>query len=587
MKVLTLNRAKPLQLRPSPVFGYVRKSTEDADRQVMSLERQREAIERFVREKGWDVVDLWFEETQSAKDFARPVYLQMLATCEANAQRGQPGRVICLDYDRFARSVDKQLKVSPIEYQRQVIRLHDAGFELDYVLSPKSGNALQDGLTGALKSLMAGEYIEKLSVSSRSGKRKAGINGCWNGGPAPFPAERYDARTGRRLERGERASNGQSVLGPPADAARVQHWIDGANAIIAGESLDAVALTFGARGVENFYGGNWRHAHILKIFTNPALIGKVEYEFTRDDGTIESFEGDARWPAIVPVALFHAVRKALTKRKKERARASRDYVLTPECQHCGARYVAATYRKKGVERRYYTHPVPTSKMNDVQAARTAKAGCKHWYLEAEELEASVRDLIIAQRGSKEFAQTFVELMTEHDAIDLEAERLERDAEKHVKTLGKKRDNLRTQLEDADDAETRDYLLTRVSELTKEIKAARDAWGQARQRRESTVELNDELLRLVEEAQNVSKAWKDLDRRRAIVDTWVFKLLVEIEREEGRERNNKRVIRCFLRTAPYTPYVLGIDPIEGKSSSELLRSIRKGKRGPLDPEVFVL
>lgn len=561
-------------LRSNPVFGYVRKSKEESDKQVMSLERQREEVAKFVASRGWGVVDRWFEETQSGKDFDRPAYKRLLAACEANTQRhGSTGRVVCLDYDRFARSVDARLKTNPLEYQRQVIRLYDAGWELDYALTPKSGNMMQDSLTSAMKSLMAGEYIEKLSMTSRSGKRKAGINGNWNGGPPPFPAARYDARTGRRLERGERASNGQSVLGP-GDPDQIQHWIDGAHALLAGSSLEAVAQMFDARGVQNYYGGSWRHAHIRKIFTNPALIGRVEYCFTRDDGTEEVFSGDARWTPIVPVDLFHSVRHHLVSPDTHRARPNREYILELECYQCGAQYVAATVRRGGL-RRYYTHPVPNSKMNFEQAKRTAKAGCKHWYVPAQSIEDRVRDVIVAQRGTKSFYDLFVSLMAEQGDLQTKAEMLESQAEARVKSLERRRANVLSQLELADSAEVRGALLTRITELTAQVGEAQLEWKMSRDRRNTAMSGQEEVLRLVEEAQHIRETWDQpgdagLAARRSILATWVDKILIEVVPHEGRERGLERRLHIWLQTSPQ-PLVCSL-PMEGHSSSELLRSM---------------
>jgi hypothetical protein len=555
-------------LRASPVFGYIRKSKTEADKQVMSLEEQREAIVAFVASRGWGQVDLWFSDELTAKDFDRPGFSTLMATCAANMQRGKPGHIVVLDYDRFARPVDKNIKVDDIEYQRQRVAIHDAGFEIDYALTPKSGNSMQDALVGAMKVAMSGEYIEKLSIRSRAGKRKVGMNGYWAGGPAPFPADRYDARTGRRLDRGERASNGQSVLGPPADGTRLQHWIDCAHMLLAGHSFDALGRELNARGVESFFKGNWRRGSIARMFVNPALIGRVEYEFRKDDTTTEVFEGPAQWEPIVPVDLFRAVRAEVEGRHKpQRARPNRDFPLMLECFHCGARYTSVTLKpcaNTGWKLlRCYIHPAGERNMNEILLRRSEKAGCKAWRVRAEQIEPKIRDLIIAQRGSKSFAQVFADLVKEQGAINSHTEQMEKDAERQVKTIERKRNNLREQLEDAEDAETRTYLLARITELTRELMDAQSAWKQARSRREQGTELNDELLRLVEEAQNIKEAWatdgdEGVERRRAIVDTWIDKILIEGDPTAYKGKPCERKIYVYLRTAPNTPMALELN-----------------------------
>ena len=211
-------RTLPIQLPPNPVVGYTRKSTEEDSKQVASHDRQHEQIELFVRATLKREVTAWFQDSKSGKDFNRPDFLKLIAFCESNPQsKRTPGVVVCTDYDRFGRPVDEFKKVDLLEFQRWIIRLSDSGWTLDFVLTPKSNNSLLDGLTGSMKAIMSSEYIEKLSINARSGKRKAAQKGLWNGGPPPFPSARYDATSGRQLQRGERAGNGASLLGPDKD----------------------------------------------------------------------------------------------------------------------------------------------------------------------------------------------------------------------------------------------------------------------------------------------------------------------------------------------------------------------------------
>lgn len=545
-------------LRASPVFGYVRKSTESADRQVASLDRQKDAISDFVARKGWGSVDAWFSDEQSGKNFDRPGFQALAAACQRHRQYGKPGKVVCLDYDRFARPVDKNFAVSLWEYRRAELALHDCGFELDYVLTPKTGNVLQDEMMGAMKPVQSGDYLSKLSPNVRKGKRDLGAKGMWNGGPPPFPAARYDARSGRLLERGQRAPNGMSVLGPGTPEA-LQAWIDGATALVQGATLDTVARMFAARGVPNYYGGDWRHANILKIYTNRALIGEVTYAFTNDDGTTDTHTGKAAWDALVPVALFQRVNDVLDERRARGRRrpASSEYLLTLTCKHCGTTYVAATSRKGGAEQRFYTHPTPIGKMNKLQAKRAEKAQCKHWYLDADDLESKVFDLIVRERASKEFVRHFKRAMKESGDIDLATERAERDAKQLVQTLTKERDNLAAKLAQVDDdAETSTYLLGVIREKTKKLEAARLAVQRVRNDHAAKVAVSDKLVAMVMEAKNLVEAWQSpkkpdqrLERRRAIIGMWVDHVVVTVEREPGRERRNKRYAEVFLNMRP--------------------------------------
>src|SRR5579863_3173066 len=80
-------------------FAYCRKSTEDEDHQVLSLESQKKELERFADREKLRVIDAQ-SEAKSAKTPGRPVFDELLRRVE----RGEADGILAWHPDRLARN---------------------------------------------------------------------------------------------------------------------------------------------------------------------------------------------------------------------------------------------------------------------------------------------------------------------------------------------------------------------------------------------------------------------------------------------------------------------------------------------------
>ena len=80
-------------------FLYARKSTEDDDKQVMSIEAQLFELREFARKENIEILEE-FQESKSAKSPGREVFNKMMMRIE----RGEASGVIAWHPDRLARN---------------------------------------------------------------------------------------------------------------------------------------------------------------------------------------------------------------------------------------------------------------------------------------------------------------------------------------------------------------------------------------------------------------------------------------------------------------------------------------------------
>ena len=139
-------------------FTYGRKSSEDEDRQMLSIEAQLSELNSIASQNGMAIVHT-FTESKSAKEPGRPIFNEMLRRIEA----GEANGILTWKLDRLARNFDDGGKIIGL-LQRGVIQ-EIRTFEKTYLPA-------DNVLTIAVEFGMANQYVRDLSVNIRRGIRE-------------------------------------------------------------------------------------------------------------------------------------------------------------------------------------------------------------------------------------------------------------------------------------------------------------------------------------------------------------------------------------------------------------------------------
>jgi site-specific DNA recombinase len=148
-------------------FIYCRKSSEDEDRQILSIDAQLAEIHAIAAQGGL-VVAATFTESMSAKGPGRPIFNEMLARID----RGEANAILAWKLDRIARNFDDGGKVIGMLQRGQIKEIRT--FEKTYL---PTDNVLMI----AVELGMANQYVRDLSVNIQRGIRERVRRGIFYG----------------------------------------------------------------------------------------------------------------------------------------------------------------------------------------------------------------------------------------------------------------------------------------------------------------------------------------------------------------------------------------------------------------------
>ncbi len=299
-------------------FLYARKSTEDDDKQVMSIPAQLVELREFASRENLEILEE-FQESKSAKSPGREVFGKMMMRIE----RGEANGVIAWHPDRLARnSIDGGRIIYAVDTSR-IIALRFPTFWFEP--TPQGLFMLQVAF-GQSK-----YYSDNLSENTKRGMRQKLRRGEWLT-KAPF-GYTNNPKT-RNIE-------------PDATKSRIivkayEEYAKGTYTLV------SMAQFLSGHGITTKAGTPVGKASVKRILTNRAYLG-----FTLHHG--EYFPGS--FAPILSPRQFEAVQKVLASREhKRKVRGKHDFPFTNlfRCGECGGMFTAQWCTgKMGGRYRYY------------------------------------------------------------------------------------------------------------------------------------------------------------------------------------------------------------------------------------------
>ena len=348
---------------------YCRKSTDEKEKQVLSIEQQLAELKEFAEKEKLEVID-YLTEAKTAKKPGREKFEHLLKLI----QRGKANGIIAWHPDRLARNT---IDGGKIVYLLDTGQLQSLKFPNFWFENTPQGRFVLNIAFGQAK-----YFSDNLSENVKRGLRHKIRMGVW---PARAPL-------GYRNDK-----NTKTVVIDPNVARPIKQAF---RKFASGESSMAdISNFFFENGIKRINGRPMEVTTIRRILIRPFYCGLMKYRG-------EIYEGIHK--PIISKKLYDQVQKVLEKTWRQKPR-KYNFPFTGfiKCVECGAAITA--------ERQIRFFPRTRGKVEYIYYRCTRKKGpCTQPFIRAEELEGQIQKLIESVSLSKTWANKMLALL-EKDA----------------------------------------------------------------------------------------------------------------------------------------------------------------------------
>ena len=346
-------------------IAYCRKSTDEKDKQIMSIEQQTEELKAFAQRENLEISE-FLTEAETAKVPGRPVFNHLISLIEKGLING----IISWHPDRLARN---SIDGGKIIYLVDTGKLQSLKFPSFWFENTPQGKFMLSIAFGQSK-----YYVDNLSENVKRGLYFKLRRGDW---PSYAPL-------GYKNDR-----NTRTVMVDPKSAGLVKESF---RKFAAGEfsSMKDIRDSFFRNGITRRNGKPLHFNQIREMLQRTFYFGLMTYHG-------ETYEGKHK--ALITKKLFDEVQRVLEK-KYNRKPQKHDFPFTGfiKCKECGSYFTAEKHKKFYPKTRgevWYTYYRCVKK----------KGVCSQKYLPEKELEKQLRDIINSVSLSEIWANKLLEM----------------------------------------------------------------------------------------------------------------------------------------------------------------------------------
>ncbi len=303
------------------LFGYVRVSTAKQGVHGVSLQEQRDAIERYAATRSFTIVS-WYEERQTAAKRGRPIFMSMMKSL----RKGKAEGVVIHKIDRSARNLRDWADLG---------ELIDAGIDVHFANEPLDLKSRGGRLSADILAVVAADFIRNNREETRKGfygRLKQGIY------PLNAPLGYLDQ------------GGGKVKALDPERASLVRHAFE---RYTSGEvSLSMLLEELWQKGLRNKRGNRLSMTGLTTILKNPFYAGLIRLR------SGETFAG--KHAPLIRMTTFQCVQEVLAGKKPRRIRVHEHlYRRLFACLSC-RRHLVGTRVKGRVYYRCQVKSCPTT-----------------------------------------------------------------------------------------------------------------------------------------------------------------------------------------------------------------------------------